>query len=316
MIANGADDLESDRRSLSDLLFQAEGGVTRTLCAGEYLWREGDVADAVALLRTGTLEVIAAGCNGHETVVLRDLRPGAVLGEISCLDGGLRSADIRAGSTSVVICYPASVFRDLLRQRPRVMELLLLQQVKTVRLLTTQVTRHHRRAITDPLTGLYNLAFFVERLALELNRAQQTLDPVAVVMFDLDHFKRFNDNFGHQAGNVALQRIAGIFRRASRRGDIIARYGGEEFIALLYGADAVRAHYFAERVRSRVAAETFEDETPLAQCRLTISAGVACCPTQPGGRRGNADSLILEADSQLYRAKQEGRNRVVGGIAE
>jgi len=314
--SDGVDGLGSDRTSLSDLLSQAEGGETRTLCEGEYLWRQGDVADAVALLRAGTLEVIAAGCDGHETVVVRDLRPGAVLGEISCLDGGARSADIRAGSKSVVICYPATAFRDLLRQRPRLMELLLLQQVETVRRLTAQVTQHHQCAITDPLTGLYNLAFFAERLALELDRARQTLDPLAVVMFDLDHFKRFNDNFGHQAGNAALQRVAAIFRSASRRGDIIARYGGEEFIVLLYGADAMRAHSFAERVRSRVAAETFGEATSRAQCHLTLSAGIACFPAQPGGRRGNADSLILDADNQLYRAKQEGRNRVVGGIAE
>jgi diguanylate cyclase (GGDEF)-like protein len=292
---------------LGELLGRVDGGICRTLRTGEYLWREGDVADSVALLRAGTLEVVSAGGDGEDAIVLRLLQPGTVLGEIACLDGGGRSADIRAGCPSEVVCYPATLFRTLLRERPRVLEMLLLQQAETVRRLTAQVTQHHRRAITDPLTGLYNLAFFVERLALEIDRAQKTGDPLAVVMLDIDHFKLFNDRYGHQAGNSALVQVSGILRAAGRRGDIIARYGGEEFIALLYGAGADEACRFAERVRSRVQVSDFADDGAQPPRRLTVSAGVACYPSE----NADPDCLIMEADTQLYRAKEVGRDRVM-----
>src|SRR5439155_8814057 len=128
------------------------------------------------------------------------------------------------------------------------LEALLLQQLQLVRSLTGQVTKTHRRAITDTMTRLYNVGFFTERLDLELDRARATGDPVSVVLFDVDHFKNYNDVHGHLEGNTALVQVAEILRATGRRGDVIARYGGEEFVVLLYGASVEEARRFGESV--------------------------------------------------------------------
>jgi diguanylate cyclase (GGDEF)-like protein len=294
---------------LGDLLAQLGDGVRLGLGAGEFLWREGDAADAVAILREGLLEVTSASADSDDEVVLRLLSPGAVLGEVSCLDRGRRSASIRARSSCVVTLYPAAEFRALVRRCPSLFEALLVQQVETVRRLTLQVTKHHRRAITDQLTQLYNLGFFVDRLGLELDRAEKTGDNLAVIMIDIDHFKRFNDTFGHQAGNDALRQLGQILKGVGRRGDIVARYGGEEFITLLYGATRTEAGAFAECLRSKVEAADFADDAAPSPRRITLSVGVACYPDDASA----LNQLLLAADENLYAAKQRGRNRVVIG---
>lgn len=296
---------------LDDLLAPLGAGVQIDLDAGAFLWREDDAADSVALLREGVLEVISESADNDDIIVLRELAPGALLGEIACLDRGYRSAGIRARTRAGVTLYPAAEFRALLRQSPSLFEALLVQQVATVRRLTAQVTRQHRRAITDQLTSLYNLGFFVERLGLELQRAEKTGDTLAVIMADIDHFKRFNDTHGHQAGNHALKHLGQIFKRCGRRGDIAARYGGEEFITLLYGATRGEAAAFAERLRYAVESADFADDGAGRPRRITLSAGVACFPDDATA----LNPLLLAADANLYRAKEQGRNRVVVGLS-
>jgi diguanylate cyclase (GGDEF)-like protein len=274
---------------------------------GAVLWKEGDAGDHVVLLLEGRLEVV------HETpddgeITLRHLYPGAVAGEMAALDGQARSATVRACSASRVVLVPARSFREFLRGRPDLLERLFWLQLERVRSLAGRVSRAHPRAITDPLTGLYNYGFFRERLALEIDRAQQTGDPVALAMFDIDHFKRFNDTHGHQEGNRVLQKVAALLRRTGRRGDVIARYGGEEFVALLYGASASDAWRFAESFRGMVAtAELPGGDAPVRE-RVTVSAGVA---TFPGDGQDDV-GLVKAADDRLYRAKQAGRNCTVG----
>jgi diguanylate cyclase (GGDEF)-like protein len=166
------------------------------------------------------------------------------------------------------------------------------------------VSRTHHRAITDPLTTLYNYGFFRERLALELERAHLTGDPVALAMFDIDHFKNYNDTHGHQEGNRVLQKVAELLRKTGRRGDVLARYGGEEFVALLYGATASDGWRFAEAFRSAVAAQVFPGESSQPLGRITVSGGVATFPLDAQ----DDIALIKAADARLYRAKESGRN--------
>jgi len=208
-------------------------GVESRLGSGAVLWREGDPGDSVALLLDGLLEIVHA--SEGEEVILRTLESGAVVGEMST-DGRGRSATVRARTPCRVVKVGAGPFRQLLREKPELLEELYWLQVERVRSLTRQVSRTHHRAITDPLTHLYNFGFFRERLDIEIDRARHTGDPVALVMFDLDHFKKYNDRQGHQEGNTVLQGVADILRNCARRGDVIARYGGEEFVALLYAA--------------------------------------------------------------------------------
>ena len=305
----GRQDADTVADSLGDLLAQLGDGVRVSLGAGDYLWREHDVAESVAILREGTLEVTSTSADSDDQVVLRLLSPGAVLGEIACLDRGRRSASIRAQSCSVVTLYSAAEFRGLVRRCPSLLQSLLIQQVQTVRRLTMQVAKHHRRAITDQLTQLYNLEFFVDRVGLELERAEKTGDPLALIMIDIDQFKRFNDSYGHPADNHALKRMGQILKDVGRRGDIIARYGGEEFIALLYGATRTEAGAFAKQLLCTVAAADFADDAAQAPRRLTLSVGVSCYPEDASA----LNQLLLAADENLYAAKRCGRNRVVIG---
>ncbi len=282
-----------------------------TLDAGAVLWKEGDPGDHVILLVEGRLEVSHHTPDGDE-MTIRHLYPGAVAGELAALDGQARSATVRAHSASRVLLIPASSFREFLRSRPDLLEQLFWLQVERVRSLTWRVSRTHHKAITDPLTGLYNYGFFRERLALELERAQLTGDPLALAMFDIDHFKSYNDGHGHQEGNRVLQKVAELLRATGRRGDVLARYGGEEFVALLYGASATDARRFAESFRQAVESQGFAGESSQPLGRMTVSSGVAIFPLDA------QDDLALMkvADRRLYQAKEKGRNCSIGPGAQ
>jgi diguanylate cyclase (GGDEF)-like protein len=282
-----------------------ELGPEALLEQGAILWKEGDPGDHVVLLLEGFVEVTHEAQEG-DVVTLRTLEAGAVLGEIASLDGRPRSATVKACSPCRLVRVPAQDFRALLHRRPELMEELFLTQVDRVRSLTRQVTRNHQRAITDPLTHLYNYGFFRERLEIELERARHTGDLVALAIFDIDHFKHFNDVHGHQEGNAVLQNVARILRETGRRGDIVARYGGEEFVALLYGAGRDEARRFAEACRQAIEAYSFQGGETQPLGRVTISGGVAAFPSDAAGD----EALIRSADARLYEAKQGGRNRV------
>ena len=281
-------------------------GEKHELPAGVTLWREGDVADHVLLLLEGQLEVILSGPDG-ETVILRLLEEGSIVGDIASLDGGQRSAGIRTKTSCSVVRVTSSGFRSVLREHPLLLERILEEQVDRVRALTRDVTTSHHQAITDGLTGLYNVAFFRKRLEGELERAEVTADLVSIALFDVDHFKNLNDTLGHQAGDIVLTEIAGIFRQAGRRGDIVARYGGEEFIFLLYGATTAEAFSFSDSVRHTVESYAFPggEKQPLGS--VTVSGGVATFPHHGTSAR----QLIEAADVSLYHAKRSGRNRVI-----
>ena len=281
-------------------------GVESQLSSGSLLWKEGDPGDHVVLLLEGALEVTHETPQG-EVVVLRTVDAGAVVGEIASLDGRARSATVRAATPYRILRIPATDFRNLLRSRPDILEELYWLQVERVRSLTRQVTRTHHRAITDPLTHLYNFGFFRERLEIELERARHIGDLVSLVMFDIDHFKHYNDAHGHQEGNGVLISVADILKGTGRRGDIVARYGGEEFVALLYGATRDEAARFAEAARRGIESHTFPGGDTQPNGRITLSAGVATFPWEATGD----ESLIKAADLNLYRAKESGRNRVV-----
>jgi diguanylate cyclase (GGDEF)-like protein len=161
---------------------------------------------------------------------------------------------------------------------------------------------------TDPLTGIPNRRALDDHLADELARSQRYGTPLAVVMLDLDHFKRLNDRYGHAAGDAVLRRVAQVLDGEKRRGDTIARFGGEEFVAILSHADETAAQAWAERVRGRLGAAAVE--VAGAILRVTASFGVAAAlPGDAGAISGQA--LLESADRALYSAKARGRNRVV-----
>jgi diguanylate cyclase (GGDEF)-like protein len=164
----------------------------------------------------------------------------------------------------------------------------------------------HRDARTDSLTGLDNRRAMLERGRVELKRATRTGTPVSLILCDFDHFKSVNDKYGHEAGDAALTVAAAVLKRALRESDALGRWGGEEFMAILPGTAAIGAADVAERMRAAIAATRFDGLDEGA----TISLGVASSEQldDPGLEW---DLLIKEADRRLYRAKHEGRNRVV-----
>jgi diguanylate cyclase (GGDEF)-like protein len=168
----------------------------------------------------------------------------------------------------------------------------------------------HEISITDSLTGLYNRKHSMEVLTKEVARAERYQRPLALLMIDVDHFKRYNDTCGHLAGDEVLRKIATIFRRCTRESDCVGRYGGEEFLIILpetVGDDAGR---IAERIRSHLAEEDFPFGPQML--KITISGGIASFP-----RNGRSpESLLKSADAALYEAKNRGRNRVVPAVDE
>ncbi len=165
----------------------------------------------------------------------------------------------------------------------------------------------HGQANTDARTGLANTRAF--DLAFEAALAARIgHEPLAILMLDVDHFKQFNDRQGHPAGDEALKAFAAVLRSCMREGDTAARYGGEEFAVLLKGADGTVAATVAERIRARTEA-TIISLGPGITDHITVSIGISVAPDQ-GLDRVN---LMHIADEALYRAKEAGRNRVVGG---
>jgi diguanylate cyclase (GGDEF)-like protein/excisionase family DNA binding protein len=163
-------------------------------------------------------------------------------------------------------------------------------------------SRAEVEAITDGLTGLYNHRYLHERLEEELKRAQRRKSALSLLFCDCDHFKIYNDTYGHKAGDAALTRIARIIESRSRRVDLAARYGGEEFVLVLIDTGTAAALLVAERIRAEVEAAGVKGGQP-----LTISIGVAGYPESAAAR----DELLDKADWAMYAAKGAGRNRVL-----
>ena len=160
-------------------------------------------------------------------------------------------------------------------------------------------------AIRDALTGLYTHRAFQSRLEEEVLRSARAKVPFSVVMCDIDHFKSYNDTYGHQAGDSVLQAVAEVVSAGIREVDFAARYGGEEFALVITGADKAQAAAAAEGIRRALEARSFSFGGKPS--RVTASFGVAEFPAESAA----AGQLVRAADERLYRAKQAGRNRVV-----
>jgi len=161
----------------------------------------------------------------------------------------------------------------------------------------------YRLTILDGLTGVHNKRFFLEFIERELARAKRHGRPLSLAMLDLDHFKKINDTHGHLAGDTTLKRVANVIQERVRRDELLARYGGEEFVVVLPETDLQGALAFGEMIRRQVQEHVFVFDGQ--SIRVTLSVGVATL-----GSDADADALICEADAQLYKAKNAGRNQV------
>jgi len=164
----------------------------------------------------------------------------------------------------------------------------------------------YRMTILDGLTSVHNKRFFMEFMEREMARAQRYHAPLSLVLFDLDHFKKVNDTYGHLAGDTVLKELCRRLKPRIRREDLIARYGGEEFACVLSGTGMPGAALFAESLRVMCEREPFVHESQ--SIPVTISLGVS---VRDGADPIDVETMIQRADEHLYEAKRAGRNRVV-----
>lgn len=228
--------------------------------------------------------------DGHMYVCLPLLAQGETLGILHILDG-VASADKAAEAAML------EKFR-LARQLADNIGL----GIGNLKMRTTM----RNLSIRDPLTGLFNRRYMEEALAQELHRAMRNNAQTAVIMIDIDHFKTFNDRYGHDGGDAVLRELGEFFSKHVRGSDVACRYGGEEFILILSLSSTEGARQRAERIREDAAHLIFKLANQ-AIGAITLSVGVAIFPDHAS----DAGELIKAADIALYQAKRDGRNQVV-----
>lgn len=167
--------------------------------------------------------------------------------------------------------------------------------------------KRYEMGVMDPVTNIYNKRCFLDRINDEFAFALRKKRDLSLVMFDLDHFKSINDTYGHLAGDLVLQKVAGEISKTLRTDDLFARYGGEEFVILMRDASLKNAWNLAERIRKLV--ENLEISHDAQTFKVSISCGVAGLDET---RMKDPNALVEEADRYLYQSKNQGRNRVSG----
>lgn len=183
-----------------------------------------------------------------------------------------------------------------------------LQELQTLR---QEVDLLKEQVRTDALTGLYNFRFFSDALPLEMERASRSFQPLSLIVLDIDHFKGFNDRWGHELGNRALAHIAQLIALTIRKLDFACRFGGEEFVILLPNTDLRQAVNVAERLREIIAISPLEHEQE--SIVITASLGV---DEYRGNHSDSPEGFIERVDTWLYQAKHAGRNCVKSPVVE
>jgi diguanylate cyclase (GGDEF)-like protein len=305
-----------------------------SLVPGEALCHEGELGRAMYVVLSGNL-VVSRG--GKQVAVGR---PGDCFGEMALIESRERSATLRALDDTLVLEIPEAAFAEHLSSIPgpllallRVFSdrarhdldslvsanLKLQAQAEEMDLKNRELTETRRQleqrnrdlerlSALDTLTQIANRRRFDAVLRQEWRRAVRDESTVSLLFCDIDYFKRFNDSYGHQAGDECLIRVAQSMEEAlNRPADLVARYGGEEFIALLVDTDPEGARMLAERMRASVEELQIDHRASGVGPFLTVSLGVATIVPNPTLR---PEDLVDLADRALYAAKASGRNRV------
>ena len=242
------------------------------------------------------LDVVMPGLDG--LAVCRQLKADPVLANIpvifvtACMDPADETRALEAGGVDF-ITKPVN---------PMVVR----ARVKTHLTLKAQEDFLRSLVFVDGLTGVANRRRFDEALLSEWRQCRRAGTPLALLMIDIDHFKRYNDHYGHPTGDACLQQVAAVLKAAMQRAcDLVARYGGEEFVCLLPGCDQAPALAKAQALQAALAARGIAHEASPTAAWVTLSIGVAVAQPQAGG---SPAALVAAADAALYSAKHRGRN--------
>ena len=281
----------------------------RTLAVGETLLDPTTGNDELYVVLRGELRVYLGGRNLPAHTVLGI---GECAGEMSLFDGQGVSALVIAAVATELLVIPQNILWALIERShgfARNLLATLSGRMRTDNLtLVTTASRSlefEQAASVDALTGLHNRRWLIDAFPRSIRRCEQDGAPLCLVMADIDHFKRLNDEHGHLTGDAVLRAVARRLAESLRSPDLIARYGGEEFAILLPQTDTDEGLRIAERLRQSV------QDMPLAPLTAgTVAGTTISCGVAPLGLDTSLDNLIATADSALYRAKAGGRNRV------
>ncbi|HQU16734.1 MAG TPA: HDOD domain-containing protein [Gammaproteobacteria bacterium] len=319
-------ELATDHAQIGATLLKA-WNLPERLQQGVAASHDPDAVTAQGSLRTFLCAVAVSGRLAD--VWIRQPREPALADAVQCAGAwlGLAKADVLAAIDSVRTELPeiealfeidlvgteeAEAVLEQAREVLTIRNVEALQEALAVRAdiesLETQTRELEEKSRRDALTGLYNRSHLNRVLAEEFRQASEQNWPLSVAFIDLDHFKRVNDTFGHQAGDRVLIQLARMLESEARDTDLLARYGGEEFVLVLAGCGAAAAHAVSERIAARIARSPLDlDEDQ--QVTVTLSIGIAT--HGEAVRFDSAEDLIRSSDRALYAAKLQGRNRVV-----
>ncbi|OOZ38972.1 hypothetical protein BOW53_13525 [Solemya pervernicosa gill symbiont] len=298
-------------KDASEALLQniVEQGEHRTIESGELLLTPEKENHHLYLLLSGTLGLHFDAANTPE---IRELEAGVAVGEMSIIDDARPSAYLIAkGKCELLAMHRDQILDTLVGDNPMTRNLLQLMS-KVIKLNTKRIINDQAEILelashanVDGLTGLYNRRWLDNALARLLEQSNDEDKSLAILLLDVDKFKNYNDTQGHQGGDCALIALGDVLKTVVRPYDFATRYGGEEFLVLLPNTDKEEALSIAERVREATErrAIAYPDGRELPS--VTVSIGLAV--NRPGS---TPESLINSADELLYRAKEEGRNRV------
>jgi diguanylate cyclase (GGDEF)-like protein len=237
---------------------------------------------------------------------------GMFIGRLSCARRTIDSPSLNALTItlrSTAHALESCTLYDLLREHLCNLEKTVQERTAELEMTAMELKRANQKLITlsdtDPLTCLYNRRFLMDDLSRKMRRSKKSGESLALIILDIDHFKRINDTYGHQNGDLVITIVAEASQKRMRSHDIVARYGGEEFVIVLPGTTLPEAISIAERLRNSV--QSLKMPPPMENLEVTLSLGVAAYPSSTVN---DIDSLFRQADEALYRAKQFGRNRV------
>ncbi len=284
---------------------------------GHVLFNQGDAGDELFIVKEGRVSISVATAD-DKTVEIAGFSSGEFFGEMSIFDNSPRSATCSVAEDSVLLSLRGEDFRSFITDSPAIaIEIMRrMLDITTGRLEQTGAFLSglvqwgegaRRRAITDEFTGLYNRRFLDDTLADQLAQARAERKPLSVVMVDLDHFGTINDAYGHEIGDKVILASVPVFQRVYRETDILCRYGGDEFTFLLPNTDGRTALGLAKRVCEEMRQVDILKNMSGKIKNVTTSQGVASFPADARDLK----DLLERADTALYQAKEQGRDRAV-----